>query len=103
MSHPAATTRLLAGAIALLALGLLANAAVLLLRRGDAASPAVMLPPLQAQPFGGEAASPYYFLGRDTYFVTSSADGKNVYLWYYDFDPQRAKNAVFFVNKGTAD
>jgi len=89
--------RMLIGSILLLALALFANAVALMGGRGGGAAviPAVSANPLQDQ-------TGLYFLGRDTFFLTSSSDGKNVFLWYYDYSPQREDNRVDFVRRTVA-
>ena len=35
-----------------------------------------------------------YYLARDTYFLTSAADGRTVYLWNYDYSPMDRENKI---------
>ena len=90
---------LLPGAIILLALGLFANAAVALLGHGNSVQGAASQFTSAAPQYQGNAPdqSGIIYLGRDTYFMTHGNDGKQVYVWYYDYNPIRGDNKVEFV------
>ena len=94
--------KMLAGSILLLAVGLLANAAALWMRPAGAGVGAMPLVSLaEAQP-RNDAGPIYYLLGRSTYLITSSSEGDEVFLWYYNFSPNRRDNKLEFVNKAGA-
>jgi hypothetical protein len=92
------SNHLMPGALALLTLALVFNGAARLLTPG--AEPPVIAQPASAQ--GPDIPPGIYYLGRDTYFLTSSADGEKVYLWYYDFSPIRRENALELVTTAAA-
>ncbi|CAN5376203.1 hypothetical protein BH09SUM1_BH09SUM1_02580 [soil metagenome] len=89
---------LLPGALLLVALGLLANAAVALSDRGENPRRASQFVTTgTAQPGSGQDQGGIYYLGRDTYFLTHSQDGRQVYLWYYNYNPVRGENTLEYV------
>jgi hypothetical protein len=90
--------RLLAGAIALLGLGLLANAAVMVLRPGATAPP---LPFPEAAAQSGFRGSIMEVRGRGQ-FITTSAEGNRVYLWFYWENPEPGKSTLEFVKMASA-
>lgn len=53
--------------------------------------------PVAAQNLPTENQPPVFYVGRDTYLITSAADGRSVFLWYYDFSPERQKNSLEYV------
>lgn len=89
---------MLIGSVLLLAVALLLNAAAIMTgnRAGSPVLPA-------AQAIGPTEQPGMYILGRDTYFLTSSSDGRNVYLWYYDFSPRMSDNTVTLVTTARAN
>lgn len=93
----------LAGAIALLALGLFANAlAILFSPKGEPAPAAApFVTNVQAQP-GGSGTPPMYFLARNTYFLSQNMEGDTVYLWHYDHHPIKRNNSIEFLLKAQA-
>ncbi len=89
----------LAGAITLLAVGLLVNGVALFLAPGPGAP--IVMPAARANS-GVEGGPGYYVLGRDTYLITSSQGGDKVYLWHYDFSPMKNQNELEFVTYAAA-
>lgn len=92
---------LFAGSILILALALTLNAIALLAgKRSDAPS---LLPAASAQNNNNTIVPPITYLGRDTYFLTGSSDGRNVYLWYYDYSANQDDNKVYLVKSASAN
>lgn len=87
------------GAIVLLALALLANAAVLLLR-GDEPPALNVFPQAQAQ--GGLQVPPDYMTLTNNYFLTVGGDGTRVYLWRYKPSGVEKDNTVVFIGTASA-
>lgn len=80
---------LLPAAIVALAVALALNGAALLFR----GQPVAIVPPATAQ-IPAENQARIYYLARDTYFLTASADGRTVYLWNYDYSPVDRENRI---------
>lgn len=92
---------LLSGAILLLAVGLILNAIALFAGRGNPPLRAPMMA-TPAHAISDQPATNYYLLGRDTYLLTASADGSQVFLWYYDHSPQKGNTSIEFIRKSIA-
>ncbi len=93
----------LVGSILLLALALAINGVALLLRlaAGPSAGPTI-LPMAAAQNPASTTLPGIYYLARDTYFLTASSDGRQVFLWYYDFEPREEENKIRLIRVATA-
>lgn len=89
--------RLLAGAIALLGVGLLANAAVMLLRPD--ATPTLAFSEAAAQ--SGTRGNIMEARGRGQ-FITTSHDGDRVYLWFFWENPDASNSTLQFVKAASA-
>lgn len=91
---------LLPGAIALLAVGMLANAAVIWFGPSQAQ---VIASGNQVQAQSGQAPqNQIYFLAHDTNFLTQSSDGRNVYLWNYNHSPRPENLRLDFLGAASA-
>lgn len=89
--------RILSGAMLLLAGALLFNGAVLLLRPqpGPAPLSAGALASAAEAAAGAERVDPsVYLLARNTYFITSGADGREVHLWFYNHSALMRNNSI---------
>lgn len=90
------STRFLAGAILILGIGLLANAAALFYSgRGTAG----LATPANA---AAEQQQQYFVLQQDTYLVTTNEDGRRAYLWYFDYSPRREDTTLTHVKSASA-
>jgi hypothetical protein len=87
-------------ALMLVGLGLLANAAVVWFR--PAPGTPMNPEPVLAQSIRSESAPAIFYVGRETFFITSSADGQSTYLWFYHFNPDRRANRIEFMGQAHA-
>ena len=87
--------RSIIGALMLVGVGLLANAAVLFFRGNTA------LPTVQAS--NGLNAPILPVMQQDGYFVTTGEDGRSVYLWYFDYSPQPRDSSITHMDTASTD
>lgn len=80
----------LAPALYLLAAAILLHGVLGFLKGSPLANPI----PVSAQTIAGDKPPQFYYLGRDTYFLTTAQDGRTVELWFYDYNPEKARNTV---------
>ncbi len=89
--------KVLAGAVLMLALALTLNAVAILLNRSSSTGSTFATP--AAANVGGDGLPGIFYLGRDTYFITSSTEGNSVFLWYYDYSPNREDNRLIAIDQ----
>ncbi len=89
------TKTLMSGAIVLLALALFANAVALLVR----GEPTRVLPEAAAD---NNPRNIYTLSPADSYFITASERGDQIFLWKFKYHPREEENEIYFLKRAQA-